>query len=527
MTKGQKGSDGLVVPQGRRKAIATASQKRGGKRATASETVGQIELFRGTADSPKGGARASGAGQPAPRSRALPKPRTTKNLFPPAMTMEEIAEENTLREAFARVASNRGAPGPDGQSIDEVRAHLEEVLAILSSALLEGRYRPGRIRRVWIPKPGSSEPRGLGVPNVIDRIVGQAVHQVLSPHFEGRFHASSHGFRPGRSCHTAIAEAKTHLEAGHEWVVDLDLSRFFDRVHHERLLARLEQFGVEDRRVLKLVRRMLKADVVLPDGVVVSTPEGTPQGGPLSPLLSNVVLDELDQEFTRRGYRFVRYADDTNVYVRSERAGQRVMASVIRFIEGRLRLKVNREKSAVARPSTRHFVGFRLTRNREDGAVRVYLSERSRRRINRKVIELTRRNWGGSLGHCIERINRYLEGWIGFFRVCSRAESRGAMHVIDAHIRRRLRAIALRQKKRRRFIFRFFLSRGVKRKDAVRAVWAERRSLWALSHTVAADKAMSRYYFRRLGLLSLQTRWGQLQPPPPVVVPVQLTLQLG
>jgi len=287
------------------------------------------------------------------------------------MTMEEVASDDNLRSAFARVERNDGAPGPDQQDVRKVREHLEEILSRLHRCLLDGSYRPGMIRRVWIPKAGGGE-RGLGIPNVIDRIVQQAVHQVLSPNYEPTFHASSHGFRPERSCHTAITEAQEHLKDGYEWVVDLDLEKFFDRVHHDRLLARLAE-RIVDKRLLKLIREMLKAKVVMPDGVVVSTEEGTPQGGPLSPLLSNIVLDELDAEFEQRGYRFVRYADDANIYVRSERAGHRVMASVVKFIERRLRLKVNTIKSAVARPEDRHFVGFRLRQNWENGDIEVLL----------------------------------------------------------------------------------------------------------------------------------------------------------
>jgi group II intron reverse transcriptase/maturase len=226
------------------------------------------------------------------------------------MTMEEVAKDENLRQAFQAVASNKGAPGPDRQSIEEVREHLDEILAVLHRELPAGIFCPGDIRRVWIPKAGGGR-RGLGIPNVVDRIVQQAVHQVLSPNYDPGFHESSHGFRPGRSCHTAIAEAKKHLEEGFAWVVDLDLERFVDRVNHSRLLSRLEE-RIEDRRLLRLIRQMLKAKVVMPDGVVEATDEGTPQGGPLSPLLSNIVLDELDQELARRGHRFVRYADDRN-----------------------------------------------------------------------------------------------------------------------------------------------------------------------------------------------------------------------
>jgi group II intron reverse transcriptase/maturase len=437
--------------------------------------------------------------------------------------MEEIADEKNLRIAFMEVASNKGAPGPDRQSIDEVRERIDSLLPALASALLDGSYRPGTIRRVWIPKAGGGR-RDLGIPNVIDRLVQQAVHRVLSPHLEATFHESSHGFRPGRGCHTAIAAAKEHLEAGHQWLVDIDLKSFFDRVHHQRLLARLEQLGVKDPRVLRLIHRMLKAKVVLPNGVLVATKEGTPQGGPLSPLLSNVVLDELDLELERRGLRFVRYADDCNVYVRSERAGLRVMASLTRFIERHLRLEVNHGKSAVARPATRHFVGFCLQRSR-DGVGVVRLSARSRNRINRRVVELTRRNWGNSLDAAIERINQYLKGWIGFFHIVSKAEVYN-LGVIDAHIRRRLRALVLRQKKRRTHIVRWLhRERRVALKQARIDVYGNHRSLWALSITKSAHKAMSSHWFDRLGLLRLKRLWRQRNADP--IAPAQLVLELG
>jgi group II intron reverse transcriptase/maturase len=257
--------------------------------------------------------------------------------------MEAVVER--LRQAFDKVAANRGAPGPDRQTIAQVQEHLDELLPVVSAELLEGRYQPGEIRRVLIPKSGGGH-RGLGIPNVVDRMVQEAVRSVLEPVYEPSFHDASHGFRPGRGCQTAIAAAREHLMGGYGWVVDLDLEKFFDRVHHQRLMSRLAE-RVEDKRVLVLIGRMLKAEVVLPEGVRVSTDEGVPQGGPLSPLLSNIVLDELDQELERRGHRFVRYADDCNIYVRSERAGQRVMASVTTFIERRLRLKVNAGMSPV------------------------------------------------------------------------------------------------------------------------------------------------------------------------------------
>jgi group II intron reverse transcriptase/maturase len=392
---------------------------------------------------------------------------------------------------------------------------------VLRRSLVDGSYRPGMIRRVWIPKPGGGQ-RGLGIPDVVDRWVQQAVHRVLSPHWEPTFHTSSHGFRPGRSCHTAIAEAKTYLEDGYEWVVDLDLEKFFDRVHHQRLVARLET-RVKDRRLLTLIQRMLKAKVVMPDGVVVNTEEGVPQGGPLSPLLSNIVLDELDRELARRGYHFVRYADDANIYVRSERAGRRVMASVVRFIERQLRLKVNQAKSAVARPEERHFVGFSLRRNPEDGHVEVLLSKRSKERIGARIRELTPRAWGQSLTGCLAALQAYLRGWLNFFGTsCTDAVVR-TLQSLDAHIRRRLRALLLRQWKRRRFIARRLIRLGARASTAWRVVYEGRKSLWALSHCGPVDYALNKRYFADVGLFSLEHHYRDMHR---VVAPAQLTLAL-
>jgi RNA-directed DNA polymerase len=526
MAKGREQSDGRAVPKGRRKAVSTADERappRGGKATTASQQAGQLGLFRETADSPQGADGETDAGQPAPVPRAVPKSRATKGQVLPAMTMEEVANEENLMEAFRQVASNKGAPGPDRQSVDEVREHLDVVLHTLNRELLDGSYRPGDIRRVWIPKAGGGQ-RGLGIPNVVDRIVQQAVHQVLSPHYEPTFHESSHGFRPRRSCHTAIAEARRHLEDGYEWVVDFDLEKFFDRVNHQRLVARLGQ-RVSDRRLLTLVHRMLKAKVVMPDGVVVSTEEGVPQGGPLSPLLSNIVLDELDRELEQRGHRFVRYADDCNVYVRSERAGQRVMASIRSFIECRLRLKVNAEKSAVSKPEKRHFVGFSLRREPLDGSIEVLLSERSRRRIADKVRELTPRNWGQSLVDCIAGINAYVLGWVGFFCVCSETEVR-TLRNLDAHIRRRLRAILLAQWKRRRHVARRLIRFGVNPKTAWRSVYDGRKSIWALSYCLSVHQALRNDYFAARGLVSLEQRWKVLQAAHDTA-PAQLELMPG
>ena len=514
-----------AVPEGVRKFAPTRGVEPfgGGKGTPVNQQAKQLALFSETADNPS--ARAPGADDKAePHHRgsatlAVPKSETKDGNATPT-TMEEVVSR--LREAFQKVASNRGAPGPDGKSIEEVREHLDELLPELTARLLDGSYRPGAIRRVWIPKASGGQ-RGLGIPDVIDRMVQEAVRRVLEPLYEPTFHESSHGFRPGRSCHTAIAEARSHVDEGYEWVVDLDLKNFFDQVCHQRLMARLAQ-RVEDKRLLVLIGRWLKAQVVMPDGVKVSRDEGVPQGGPLSPLLSNIVLDELDRELEQRGHRFVRYADDCNVYVRSERAGQRVMASLTDFIARRLRLEVNEAKSAVARTEERHFVGFCLRREPMDGHVEVGLSKRSRERIDRRIVELTPRNWGRALKACISQLNEYLVGWFGFFGICT-AETERTFSALDAHIRRRLRAIQLKHWKRRRTMARKLIQLGVSHRVAWRRIYAGRKSPWALSHDAAVNRGLRNAYFAERGLVSLAQRFrARLEQ---LVAPPQLTLALG
>lgn len=517
-------SDHRVVPEERRKPVPTrgSSAHEGGKAVTVNEQSEQLGLRFETAEERPQVGRADDGGATnliVPPPLAVPKSKRKKKTAPSA-TMEEVSKR--LMVAFQNVASNKGAAGPDRQSIEDVRAHLSTTMLALATALLEGTYAPGNVRRVWLPKAGGGQ-RGLGIPNVIDRVVQEAVRLVLEPQYEPTFHDESHGFRPGRSCHTAIASAREHLDAGYDWVVDIDLEKFFDKVNHQRLMARLAQ-RVVDRRLLVLIGRMLQAGVVLPDGVVTSTTEGVPQGGPLSPLLSNIVLDELDAELRRRGHRFVRYADDCNIYVGSERSGQRVMASVTDFIERRLRLKVNVQKSAVARPEERHFLGFRLRREPFHGNVEVLLSKRSRERIGTRIRELAPRNWGNTLEACIAQLNAYLLGWIGFFCICTAGAERTLVH-LDAHIRRRLRAIQLKHWKTKRTIARRLTQLEVKPKTAWRAVYAGRQSVWALSHLPVVDRALRNAYFAKRGLVSLQAEWRRRDKR--IVAPVQLRLALG
>lgn len=470
----------------------------------------QLRLFSQAADKTRKGTDGRADGDllpPVPQAAAKRESKTRTAL--PALEMEEIANESNLEEAYKNVASNKGAPGVDRESVEELKKRLPHVISELHDALLAGTYKPGDIRRVWIPKAGGGQ-RGLGIPNVIDRVVQQAVLQVIQPHYDPSFDDSSHGFRPKRSCHTAIAEAKSYVEDGYEWVVDIDLEKFFDTVNHQRLQGILEK-KVQDRRIIALIKLMLKARIVLPDGVVVKNEEGTPQGGPLSPLLSNIVLNELDEKLRERGHKFVRYADDCNIYVRSEAAGQRVMESTARFIEKRLRLKVNRAKSAVARPSERHFLGFRLEVDEANDTVHVRLSEKSKKKIDTKVRELTPRSWGQSLDDCIKQLNLYLNGWVGFFKVCSARESH-IFRGLDSHIRRRLRAIQLKHWKRRRGIVRGLIRMGARPKTAWRQIYAGRKSLWRMAHIPVVDRTLRNALLAARGLVSIADRWRSLQP---------------
>ncbi len=502
----QQKRDRRTKVQGHRKGAVTRRVENAGgaSAATVNEQMLQPQLCLGTAEDPQGAAGVAEMGLPIAAARAVPKPKHKERRATSA-TMEEVCRRLTY--ALDNVASNKGAPGPDRQSIEQVREHWSELEPVLRAALLKGIYEPGNIRRVWIPKANGGQ-RGLGIPNVVDRVVQEAVRMVLEPLYEPTFHEASHGFRPGRSCQTAITAAYRHIDEGFDWVVDLDLEKFFDRVSHQRLMARLAQ-RVDNRILLSLIGKMLKAKVVMPDGVVVGTDEGVPQGGPLSPLLSNIVLDELDQELARRGHHFVRYADDCNIYVRSERAGQRVMTSITAFIEKRLRLKVNAEKSAVARPEERHFLGFRLKREPMDGSVEVLLSKRSKERIDGHIRELTPRNWGQSLRKCIESINVYLVGWIGFFGICT-AGVQQELEALDAHIRRRLRAILLTHWKTKRTIARKLIRLSVKPKTAWRNTYAGRQSRWAMSHNWATHQGLRNAYFAERSLVSVTERWKQL-----------------
>src|SRR5213080_372038 len=347
-------------------------------------------------------------------------------------TMEDVCERADLKKALRQVRSNKGSAGVDGMTVDQLGDYLKQHWPVIREQLLNGTYEPKPVRRVEIPKPDGGGVRKLGIPTVLDRFIQQAVMQVLQRRWNPTFSQHSYGFRPRRSAHHAVAQAQQYIAAGYSWVIDLDLEKFFDRVNHDKLMGQVAK-RVEDKRLLKLIRAFLNAGV-MENGLVSPSGEGTPQGGPLSPLLSNLVLDELDRELERRGHRYVRYADDCNIYVRSERAGQRVMASLTRFIEGRLKLQINTAKSAVARPWHRSFLGFTV---KDDAAFRRCIADKAVTRFKDRVRELTRRHRGVSLEKMIADLNPFVRGWAGYFGFSQWRE----LPSLDGWIRRRLRCV--------------------------------------------------------------------------------------
>lgn len=345
--------------------------------------------------------------------------------------MEAVVAAGNMRDALRKVRSNKGSPGVDGMTVDQLEAHLRQAWPKLREDLLSGEYRPSPIRRVEIPKADGGV-RQLGIPTVVDRLVQQALLQVLDPLYDPTFSSSSYGFRPGKSAHQALEAARQHVAAGYNWVVDLDLEKFFDRVNHDILMGRLAK-RIGDKRVLRLIRRYLEAGVLM-DGVVVSRDEGTPQGGPLSPLLANILLDDLDKMLEQRGHRFCRYADDCNIYVQSERAGQRVMESVTGFLERKLKLRVNKSKSAVARPKTRKFLGQRVLGGRDHTYLGIH--PKSVLRAKKRIRGATKRNRGVSLEQVVGELNRFTRGWVAYHR---HTRCSTLLKSLDEWIRRRLR----------------------------------------------------------------------------------------
>src|SRR6516162_878461 len=408
--------------------------------------------------------------------------------------MEEVCERENLREALRRVKANKGRPGVDGMTIDGITDYLKQHWPAIREQLLSGTYEPQPVRRVEIPKPDGGGVRKLGIPTVLDRFIQQAVMQVLQKRWDPTFSEHSYGFRPGRSAHQAVAQAQQYIAEGYNWTVDFDLEKFFDRVNHDKLMGRIAQ-RVEDKRLLKLIRAFLNAGV-MENGLVSPSVEGTPQGGPLSPLLSNLVLDELDRELERRGHRFVRYADDSNVYVRSERAGQRVMESISRFITQKLKLKVNEAKSAVAQPSQRKFLGFSFTAGPE---VKRTIAPKALNQFKQRIRDITRRAKSVSIETTMDQLAPFMRGWRGYFGFC---ETPDVLMYLTRWVRLRLRTALWRQWKTPRRRRAALLQLGVHPRLASNTAGSS-HGAWYLSRAKALSVGLSNAYFKSLGLPSL------------------------
>ncbi len=416
-----------------------------------------------------------------------------------ARLMEQVCEPANLNRAYARVKANKGSPGVDGLTVGKLGGWIKRHKQPFIASLLDGSYRPQPVRGVQIPKPGGKGMRQLGIPTVVDRLVQQAMLQVLEPILDPTFSASSYGFRPGRSAHDALASARGYVADGRTIVVDIDLEKFFDKVNHDILMARLGRW-VGDKRMLRIIGRFLRAGL-MQNGVCLLREEGTPQGGPLSPLLANLLLDDLDKELEKRGHRFCRYADDCNIYVRSQAAGERVLSSVTEFLEQTLRLRVNRDKSAVACVLERKFLGHRLLPGGGLG-----IAPQSLDRARGRVRQITRRNRGVSLAEVIGELNLFLTGWVTYFRY---AACKSHLQRMDEWIRRKLRCLRLKQRKRAGPIAEFLHQLGVPQWRAWIGALSG-KGWWRLSGSPPAMEGMTLAWFESLGLVNLVQRYEQL-----------------
>lgn len=413
----------------------------------------------------------------------------------PTQLMEEVIERNNMFQALIRVERNKGSAGVDKITVVELRSHLKDQWPKIKEQLLNGSYQPMPVRRVEIPKPGGSGVRKLGIPTVIDRLIQQALQQILTPIFDPNFSEFSYGFRPGRSTHQAVQQAREYVERGNRWTVDMDLEKFFDRVNHDILMARIAR-RVKDKRILLLIRRYLQAGA-MENGLTVASIEGTPQGGPLSPLLSNILLDDLDKELEKRGLKFCRYADDCNVYVKSRRAGERVLESITGFLERNLKLKVNKEKSAVARPWERKFLGYSMTVQLKP---RLKVAEVTVKRFKEKLKESFHRGRGCNLGKFVELdLNPILRGWGHYFHL---AEVKGTFEELDGWIRRKLRQLLWRQWKRGATRSANLIKRGLV-KDRAYASSGNGRGSWWNAGASHMNETYPKSYFDKVGLFSL------------------------
>jgi RNA-directed DNA polymerase len=416
--------------------------------------------------------------------------------------LEQLLSRENLLEALKRVEANKGSHGVDGMSVKLLREHIKQYWLTIRQAIEEGTYQPNPVRRVEIPKPNGGGVRMLGIPTVTDRMLQQAIAQVLTPLFDPQFSEHSYGFRPKRRGHDAVRKAKEFMKEGYRFVVDLDLEKFFDRVNHDRLMMKIAE-KVEDKKVLLLIRKYLQSGV-MENGIVKPTSEGAPQGGPLSPLLSNVVLDELDKELEKRGHRFVRYADDCNIYVKTKRAGERVKASVTQFIETKLKLKVNQAKSAVDRPWKRKFLGFSFSVNKEP---KVRIAKQSLQKAQAKIREITSRRKSMKMDERIKELNQYLIGWCGYF---SLADTPSVFQGMDEWIRRRLRMCLWKQWKKPKTKVKRLLSLGVPKDKAFE--WGNtRKGYWRIACSPILHRTLDNQYWKSNGLKSLMDRYNSLR----------------
>ena len=415
-------------------------------------------------------------------------------LFDTSRLLEDVLERNNMLEAMYRVIRNKGSYGIDGMKTDELREHVKKTWATVKTKLLEGKYNPSPVRRVEIPKPDGGV-RSLGIPTVQDRMIQQAIAQVLSKLYEPTFSESSFGFRPNRGAKNAIKQSETYINQGYKWVIDMDLEKFFDKVNHNILMGKLEK-KIKDKRLLKLIRKYLESGVLI-NGIKVSSEEGTAQGGPLSPLLANIMLDDVDKELEKRGHKFCRYADDCNIYVKSKRAGLRVMDSITRIIENELKLKVNKDKSAVDIVSKRKFLGFSFYFVK--GVAKIRIHEKSIKRFKEKVKSITNRNRGISMDLRLLKLNDSIKGWINYFGI---ANAKRKLLELDKWIRRRLRACIWKQWKKIRTRYRNLVKLGIDNWKA----WEyanTRKGHWKISGSPILSKSLHNKYLESIGFVSL------------------------